>query len=162
MGVHVDVEPFKAKVCDGFLKGDYSGLGFMVDCEVIGVCSYEGELPTFRIRVGYGVYDYMPAHAFGDVPVKQFNCPDIYVAYSFSKNLDVPCHVICKDGSIDSGWEYRGTVDWYEDNVSAHVLQDKKGTRIVFAPNYAVLFGEGAAEEDIPKGWEKMREVWKA
>ena len=61
---HYPIKPIKAYVFKNFLTDDHNDkINFFIECEIIGLCLYEGEAITFDIVLNDGsIFNYIPPH----------------------------------------------------------------------------------------------------
>jgi hypothetical protein len=150
--VHASIQPIKAVVREDVLYDmDPSKAGITVPCQLVGVTSYKGSVPTFQIVVeGDSLFSYVPPHLVStklkdpafDFSLKSLvyhNCPDVEFSLSVWDFLkDRQLSIFLKDLKCLTEGLYLFTLDWYTGNDLLHAIQLSNG-QISFLPQHKIL-----------------------
>ncbi len=140
--------------------------------QVIGLCSYEKELPTLKILMDNGaVFDYLPFDAFCIEPqgglnldrarLTPFLCPahDLTIQdFEILKGKGINAFIPDENGvRVPVSGNYICTVDWPEGNESGNLVILHNG-QLALIPNHKILFGDD--KKTLPP-YKKIRQTWK-
>ena len=138
---------------------------------MIGVSTYPGETLALSVLLdGPGpeagsLFVYLPLHAFAIQPVENplhytqlawADCPGGSVEVSVLAPLNGRVQVLCPHHGWETG-RYVATLDWWEHNTMAHLVQLDQG-QLAVMPNHKIKFGD-AAPAVLPT-FEKLRGTW--
>ena len=166
---HYPIKPIKAYVFKNFLTDDHNDKSnFFIECEIIGLCLYEGEAITFDIVLNDGsIFNYIPPHkikhdisthfSIGLSNLVYHNCKSMEITVSYMDALKNIKLAYCKkDDSWHKVVEYVLTVDWYKDNDLLNLVKLENGY-FAFLPNHKLKMNE----ERSFKKYSKIRNTFK-
>lgn len=175
--VHVAfAQGLKAWVEEGILHDMDSERTDLRECRIVGLSSYPGQVLTTEILVKEK--DRF-ATAWSDVPFHMLfgqssrpekllamedlyyhNCPDEHITFTFFPAFaQEKCRAYFKNHRKWIGGEYLGTVNWYHDNVNAHMIRLNRG-QFALLPNHKIQFNVGDAPAEPLPPYKKLRQSW--
>lgn len=164
MLVHASIHPIKAVVREDVLYDmDPSKTSKTVPCQLVGVTSYKGSVPTFQIVAeGDSLFSYVPPHLIStDIKEPHFdyslktlvyhNCPDVEFALStwdFMKDRELS--IFLRDRKMWVMGTYLFTLDWYTGNDLLHAVRLQNG-QVGFLPQHKILLNGATAFRSYKK-----------
>lgn len=156
-------QAIEARVAEALLYNMDPARTALVPCEIIGLSSYPGNAPTAQILVeGSFVFSDVPLHLLfnkrlvappenplGLEILVHDKCPDGAIDLSFNPHLARDkCSVYfsrmetAKDEERWMSGTYRVTVDWFRDNLCAHLVSLDNG-QFALQPQAKISFNGG-------------------
>lgn len=166
--LHADLPfPITCEIQGSFLHGMNPEITTWTPCTVFGVSSYPRYYLTLRADIEGALFDYLPLHAFrirgGNASTKEqayqpseLTCPgeDFVLHRSEYLSRKSPTLFHGREAMLGDA-SYVCTMDWVEDNVSAHLFLLDGG--FYLRPNFRVLFRPG--QKELPQ-YDKIRQEW--
>jgi hypothetical protein len=176
--VHISFEKgMPAWVHEGILYDmdpDKQGLR---ECQIVGLSSYAEQTLTAQILIkedGAGfntVWSDVPLHLLFNENSKPKVCltlqdlvyyenPDIHITFTYYPDLARgPTWAFLKQRSEWQRGTYLGTIDWYQDNLNAHLISLDNG-HFACLPQHKIQFNrETCPQQDLP-AYRKTRQAW--
>jgi len=147
--IHVDINPINAFVRDKYLYDlDKSKRG-LSPCKIFAISSYAGHVLTCQVLIDNKyIFSYIPLMALTlESNSKEFsiddcyynNCPGQKMVVNYHQFLvNKKCFVFKNNKVIKSG-KYLFTIDWYDDNLNAHLINTDDGNLILY-PSHKLSF----------------------
>ena len=170
--VHADIDPIDVEIQSEFLHDmDTIYIGKSEPAKIIGISSYPGSTPTFKIVLkNRCLFSYIPPHAVKiatdkiseqkQLPLEELvyhNCPSENIAvHSFHELQKMPVVAFFKTSQKWLNATYITTIDWYEGNDLLHMIKLENG-QFAFLPNHKIKFGNN--EHEFPK-YKKLHHEW--
>ncbi len=172
MYVHANLAPIKAMVREDVLYNmDVSHKNNFINCEIIGVSSYKGSVPTFQIVVDKeSIFSYVPPHLLLQRRVgeqeTQFNhfdlndlvyhnCPSPEFALIEIDYLKKPMSAYLRSQKSWSPCVYLFTMDWHEGNDLLHCIAIDNG-QFAFLPSHKLSLGKKEFQPYL-----KLKQEWR-
>lgn len=166
--IHKDITPIKAFILSSFLFDDPKD-PTVKKCKIFSISSYPGHVPTFNILIeDKYIYSYVSSEQlsktenFEDVTLEKL-CYENCVSGDFSwnefeylKNKTVT--IFNKDKTFQCKGKYIGTMDWYNENNSLHLIEGNDGC-FYFRPNHKVIFTDNSS--DLLPPFKKIKQEFK-
>lgn len=175
--VHVAFDQgLKAWVDETILFGMDPDKHNLRECKIIGLSSYPDEVLTAEILVKEEdrfatAWSHVPFHLlFGhsERPKKLLgmddlyyhNCPDEHITFTFFPDMaQHKCWAYFKHQRKWIGGDYLGTVNWYRDNLNAHIIRLNRG-QFALLPNHKLQFNSGDKATSPLPPYRKVRQGW--
>ena len=166
--LHLEIQSFNVFVQRKFMFSMDENIKGVMKAEIFSVSSYENEALTFQMILEDGaMFSYVPIHLISHQkkvknPLKMddliyHNCPSmdfVLHSYDFLQNSSPICYF--KNANRWLKGEYLFTLEWYDDNLNAHLIKLENG-QFAFLPSHKINF---KGEKKLEK-YHKIRETWR-